>query len=296
MVAKADCGSENLLINRMNKLKSKPDRVSKLHRVRGAFTLIELLVVIAIIAILAALLLPALAKAKDKATGISCINNLKQLTLAAHVYAGDNQDCIPENIPDNDNGWVGGDVSYVPGATNTADIMASKLYPYSQSPAIYRCPADKFSINGGAGLRVRSYSLNGMMGNNYGGAPDVHPNIPENLKLADVKNPGPSAASFFFDEESDANVNLCSIDDGYFAIESASPKLTGNWRNIPASRHGNYGQISFADGHAAKMKWLEPTTQNLKGNSRSSNVAAHTKLFDQDLQQLYYSTYPTQMW
>ncbi len=138
--------------------------------------------------------------------------------------------------------------------------------------------------------------MNGMMGDNGGEAGDVHPGITENRKLADVKNPNPSSASFFFDEQSDPNPNLCSIDDGYFAIESASPKLTGNWRNIPASRHGNYGQISFADGHAQKMQWLEPTTQGLKGNSRGGGYAAHTKLFDQDLQQLYFSTYPVQMW
>jgi len=62
-----------------------------------AFTLMELLVVIAIIAILAALLLPALARGKRQALGIACLNNLKQLTLAANVYAGDFSDAIPPN-------------------------------------------------------------------------------------------------------------------------------------------------------------------------------------------------------
>jgi prepilin-type processing-associated H-X9-DG protein len=190
---------------------------------------------------------------------------------------------------------VGGDVSVVPGATNLADILAAKLFPYSASPGIYRCPADKLSIPGGLGVRIRSYSLNGMMGDN-GGDDGVHPGIPENKKFSDIRVPEVASASFFFDEQSDPITSLCSIDDGYFAIESASPKLTGNWRNIPASRHGNFGQMSFADGHAAKMKWLMPTTQSLRGSSRSGGYAAHTGLFDKDLQQLYYSTYPTTGW
>src|SRR5689334_19292555 len=105
-----------------------------------AFTLIELLVVIAIIAILAAMLLPALTRAKDRATGISCLNNLKQLTVAAHIYSGDFKDSIPPNAVNDVRAWVSGDVSFLPGGTNVADIRAAVLYPYSRSEGIYRCP------------------------------------------------------------------------------------------------------------------------------------------------------------
>ena len=270
----------------MSKLKTnRTDKVAERLKIgnRQAFTLIELLVVIAIIAILAALLLPALSKAKAKAMGISCLNDLKELTLAAHMYAGDFQDSIPPNIPNSDAAWVGGNVSTTD-ITNEAPIMASLLWPYNKSEAIYRCPADNATINKTAFPRARSYSMNCMTGNN--GTTDLgdHTGIQENLKFASIRNPDPTVASLFVDEQADPTDDNGSIDDGYFAVNF--PATGQVWRNVPASRHGNHGQLSFADGHAGIMKWMEPTTQNLKGPNCQFGV-----LKDKDLHQVWSSTY-----
>ena len=138
-----------------------------------AFTLIELLVVISIIAILAALLMPALSRAKSKAYRVTCTNNQRQLALTLQLYSGDNQDALPSNgYADPASGqkfWVLGDGHWNPPSFTNLDLLINPRYAqfadYLKTADVYKCPADhsKVDLGGTKFPKVHSYSLNGYM-------------------------------------------------------------------------------------------------------------------------------------
>jgi prepilin-type N-terminal cleavage/methylation domain-containing protein/prepilin-type processing-associated H-X9-DG protein len=234
-----------------------------------AFTLIELLVVIAIIAILAALLLPALAKAKQKAQAVQCMNNNKQLCLAWMMYAGDCNDYLAIN---NDksadwNGahsWVSGWLDWTTARDNTntlrlTDDQFSSMGPYTARAAkIYWCPTDTY-LSGdqkaaGWAYRVRSVAMDAAIGNGDKDLADFPWLTFVARKMGDLQIPGPSDSWLFTDEHPD------SIDDAILYSNPGSTNGIGQFTELPSSDHGGACGMGFADGHAEIHKWRDPRT------------------------------------
>jgi prepilin-type N-terminal cleavage/methylation domain-containing protein/prepilin-type processing-associated H-X9-DG protein len=234
------------------------------------FTLIELLTVIAVIVILAALLLPVLARARSKAHAISCLSDERQLMLATLVYVNDYNDALPYNLGVAEIkkleekswfwNWTTPVMSWELDSDNTNTVLLTQggIGPYTSSTAkVYRCPSDSVvsDIQAQAGwtARVRSYSMNAMVGNAgeylQAGANVNNPDYVQFLKLGQIPQP---ARIFVLTEEHPDSVN-----DGYFLNQPDSYQ----WRRLPASYHHGVANLAFADGHLEGHKWLLASTK-----------------------------------
>ncbi len=231
------------------------------------FTLIELLVVVAIIAILAALLLPALAKAKKQAWRIQCLNNQKQIVIAWALYSMDNTDFLVLNGGDlnvtsvHPHLWVfGGNHGDPETLTNNQYLVGANyalFAPLLTSDAVYKCPADRslWPVNGKLTTELRSYSLNSYVGSpptNVVTPLEVNSNVYRvYMKSADLALDMPANRFVFMD------VNPASICTPGFGVDMTLETFI----HYPSDLHDGIGVVAFADNHVESHKWLDARTK-----------------------------------
>lgn len=238
---------------------------------RPGFTLIELLVVIAIIAILAALLLPALSRAKARALGAACLSNLRQMSIAGQMYIADNRDYLVPNNPSmisDGSGllmptWAGRTVAYgQPDSTNDAMLVGGDpgqprvglLGPYVKTVKIFRCPADRSTslLGGTRSPRNRSYAMNGFIGSDYLkilGSPKTVPSVLTVNAVAALNRP--EILTWMDIHEDYLSSCIFNVVDGTAHQE---------FEELPASRHYGRAGVAFVDSHVELHKWQDRST------------------------------------
>jgi prepilin-type N-terminal cleavage/methylation domain-containing protein/prepilin-type processing-associated H-X9-DG protein len=272
-------------------------------RPHDGFTLIELLVVIAIIAILAAMLLPALSRAKQKAQAIQCMNGSKQLMLGWNMYANDNNDVLAPNdfpyttsyygstTPASMKNWVVGtmekpldaeDRPYVLGGLSEMLDPNTVLSPYVPNRNVYHCPADNYIDPNSHQIHVRSYSMNSAVGTIFYSSVTSGTTLPVGSPVGGGWLTGASyngnqttyltygkLSNFTRPGPSETWVvmdeNPYSINDGSLAISAAASPGNTYLIDYPAGNHANSAGIAFADGHAAVHKWQDARTYTPQG-------------------------------
>jgi len=230
-----------------------------LRAAHAGFTLIELLVVIAMIALLMAILLPALSRARGFAQSAACLNHLRQLQICWLMYANDHGGTLPPNLSvyDLSTGepipgldlrltWCAGNASQ---DISTANIERGYLFPYNRSAAIYHCPADKAKVAGTSVRHTRSYNMSqSVTGISFGSV--LH--LPTFQNLTQIRTPEPANLFVFIDVHEDG------IADSLFGIPVPGDPFDGIWFDLPANRHNDGCNLSFADGHVEHWKWAVP--------------------------------------